>query len=268
MQGPTPWLRRLALAGLLCTGAAWAQEPPPGDRSPPPHARRDGDRGDMQKWLRENRPEAAKRLAELRESDPEAAKREMMALAREYREANPTADGDRPGPPGDRRSPDDADHGRDFGRILERLRESDPDRYEALSKLRDEDPQAFKRTMQEWFRENYPEYRRQVFGAEEQSQDVARRYHDADAAGKAAMEEALRSAVESAFDERLTIQQQRVTQMEEQLAKLKAHLAERAEKKQEIVDARLAELKANRPAEARGPAGGGAERPPREQDRR
>jgi hypothetical protein len=247
------WIRRLAVAGLLATASTWAQAPG-ADAPPPPPRRAEGEgpgrgmeRGEFLKWLKENHPDEARRIAEFRETDPDKAQRATLELARKYRQQiQPDGQGQ---PDGDRRpqgqpGAEGGDH--DFGRILRQLRESDPARYEELSRLREEDPQAFRRTMQDWFRENYPDYVDQNFGAERRSQEVARRYHDAATdADKAALEPELRAAVEAAFDERLKIQQQRVDQMEQQLATLRAQLAARAEKKQVIVDARVAELKAD-----------------------
>jgi hypothetical protein len=253
-----PWIRRLALAGLLVAGIALADgepgEPPRRGDGPPPAAR-PMERGDFIAWLKENHPEEAKRLADLRETDPEAFRRAVGDLARKYRQHLA------PPPPDDAPPPRAGEH--DFGRILEHLRQSDPARYEELNRLRVEDPQAFRQTMQEWFRENYDDYVDLVFGAEKRCQELARRYHAAKTdEERAAIEPQLRAAVDAAFQERLAIQKQRVEQMEQQLAKYREQLQEREKNRDKIVTARLAELQADPLPAPRSKDGEPPRRPP------
>ena len=130
---------------------------------------------------------------------------------------------------------------------IEELKENDPDEYERLMALREEDPQAFRQEIRKRLGERMKQHMRQHAGPEEQKcMELARRYHAADSAGeKAEIKEQLEDAVQAAFDARLEQQETMLEKMEERLDQLREHLATRKAHREKICDERVDELTAN-----------------------
>lgn len=179
--------RRLSLAALFLSavpgGLAQAQEEPP--PPPPPRARErrerpshEADRPDreasfqrrhekgaarpyerMMAMLKERHPEEYARLVELHRTDPEAFRKELemkVHRAREAYEKRAKARMNQGGPEQERRP---------VVRLMALLKEKNPEEFERLQKLRQEDPKAFREALHDMLRRARDEKRNAPEGA-------------------------------------------------------------------------------------------------------
>lgn len=140
---------------------------------------------------------------------------------------------------------------RDFpgpGRIargwLDDFRKNNPDEYSRLMRLKEENPEEFRRRLgelarkrmrQRWKSKMPPEERRCI--------ELSEKYHKAktpDQKQKILAE--LRKAVEAAFDARIRERLRRVDAMEQRLKQIRAQIQERQANKDKICEVRVEEL--------------------------
>lgn len=130
------------------------------------------------------------------------------------------------------------------GDWLETMQTENPEEYERLQKLREDDPDAFREEMRRRVRDRFSGMMRQRGGKLDATcQALRTKYHAADSAdAKAAVKAELETAVFEAFDARLSGQKKMVAQLEAQLERLKNRIASREKNRGEICQRRLDEL--------------------------
>lgn len=130
------------------------------------------------------------------------------------------------------------------GGWLERLKTENPEEFERLQKLRDEDPEKFREEIRRMSKERFGGMIRQKGRQlEAKCRELSQKYRDAEGeADKAAAKEQLQVAVKEAFDARVAAQKEMVKNLEEQLAKLKKQIAEREENREKICEERVESL--------------------------
>lgn len=150
----------------------------------------------------------------------------------------------------------------------DKLKKEDPAEFERLMKLKDTDPEAFRKEirervmrdggMREMARENFANREGMPGGREggmrdmmrprpmpedEKCLDLARQYHDARTpAEKEKLKTDLQAAINLAFEKRLVTQRERVEKMDQQLKQIRDGIATREKNRDKICAERLTEL--------------------------
>jgi hypothetical protein len=246
--------RIVAALALAAGGTAWAQgpEPPPpgGDREGRPPQKEPRDRGPMRpagapeegrmlspeqvdkvlRYLKENDPERAERLARVREQDPDQFLRlvreagEMILRKQRGREGDLPPGAQRP-PEGSRRpSPGGEGMPPGFGG-----RGEGPDRA-AMERLRAENPAELERLQR-------------IRKTDEETQMLAEKIRRAEAPEeKEKMTVRLREMLGELFDQREAGREREVVEIEKRMNELRRVLKERRDRKEEIVKRRLGQM--------------------------
>ena len=128
--------------------------------------------------------------------------------------------------------------------VLERYREQNPEEFERLRKLREEDPETFRTEMQERMRERFGaamQARNSEFDRE--STELAAQYRQAKTdEERAVLKAKIEAAVQAAFDRRIEANREMIKNLEDQISRLKEQVSERESRRQEICSKRLEEL--------------------------
>jgi len=140
--------------------------------------------------------------------------------------------------------------GVDFLRELkETLGKENPAEYKRLMDLKEKDPTAFRRDIQEIMvrkgigRRPSPE----VVKEEEKCFALSKKFHEAkDPAEAAKIKVELATAVKDAFDKRLLAQRERLSQMEKQIVNIRDQVKEREANRDKICERRLDDLTSDR----------------------
>ena len=129
---------------------------------------------------------------------------------------------------------------------LEKVRAKHPDKYEKLMQLRKEDPMAFRHAMRrvmthlgEASEKDNPRMRAEKEKMRELRGDFKSaldEYNSADKGEKPQLRTELIGLAEEIFDAKQSHRQMRVDKMREQLGKLEAEIAERAEQRGELIE--------------------------------
>ena len=151
-------------------------------------------------------------------------------------------------------------------RLMAHWKEKNPEEFERMQKLREEDPQAFRQALQRKL-ENArrdrgmdppsgdefghrggpgggdPEGNPRMREAEEQIMKLARAWREAATEEeKANLKGELQAALSKAFDQRESMRAERLAQMEKKLTELRAVMEQRREQRAAIIEKRLQEL--------------------------
>ena len=205
--------------------------------------------------LREKDPEKYAELMELRETKPQAFIRELQKLAAARTEggaAGPKGKGKSgPGPKGKGKSgPGPKGKGR-YGRypgerFLEFLQKRNPEEFERLRQLREEDPEKARREI----RKHFDSFRRKHFGREDKVRRLVRRYRNSDdEEEKARLKGLLEKAIENTFTARLKTQEEHLKKTLRKLEKLQEKLRRIQERKNDICAKHLKQLLEYEPQE-------------------
>ena len=133
------------------------------------------------------------------------------------------------------------------GAIMRELGEDfkrrNPEEYERLTKLREEDPEAFRDTMRERMRERLGDrLEAQENPLEKKIDELLAKYRAAEGEDKETCKSEIAEAIEKAFDARLAAQEEMVAKMARRLAQLRGRLEERRKLRKDICEQRLEEL--------------------------
>lgn len=151
-------------------------------------------------------------------------------------------------------------------RLMAHWKEKNPEEFERMQKLREEDPQAFRQALQrklENARRDHgmgppsgdefghrggpgggnPEGNPRMRETEEQIMKLARDWRAATTEeDKARLRDELASALSKAFDQRESLRAERLAQMEKKLTELRSVMEQRREQRSAIIEKRLQEL--------------------------
>jgi len=139
-------------------------------------------------------------------------------------------------------------------RVMEALREVDPDRAQELQALKSSEPEAFQRAfmevaqrvmmLEQMKRVDPQSYQAAVdeMRLETRVLRVSRKYREAPSDKRAAMEKEMRTLLVAQLEAREAAMRHRIERMESELAQMKKRLEERSKNRASIVDRRLAEL--------------------------
>jgi len=130
-------------------------------------------------------------------------------------------------------------------RWLERLKTENPETFERLMQLRDTDPAKFHSELRRLLlRRGAPKPADPKVAADEAAcRDLAQRYHAATAeTEKTRLKAELRALVENMFAARTKADRERLARVEQEVDRLRARLAERETKRDEVCAARVEEL--------------------------
>mgnify|MGYP001545066878 CR=1 FL=1 len=127
---------------------------------------------------------------------------------------------------------------------VEQLKEENPEEYERLMKLREDDPEAFRQALHARLRNKMGDRVRKMHEAgEKETLELAEKYHAAEAAEeKAEIKEQLTALVKQTFDERVETQKEMLKRMEAKLAEFRENIAKREAKRDEICAERVEQL--------------------------
>ena len=127
--------------------------------------------------------------------------------------------------------------------FMERWRTQNPEEFDRLKELHRDDPAAFREAIKQLSEKKFKEYREAQQAMEAQLQDLVQQYQKAaDDAGRTQVKGKMTALLGQGFDERLKAHEASVSQMETQLATARKQLAERREKRDEIIAARITSL--------------------------
>ncbi len=131
--------------------------------------------------------------------------------------------------------------------FLEALRRENPEKYERLVKLREEDRQAFFKELREMLqarRGNKGAGRGRKPAPEElRCRELSRQYHAArDPAEKERLKEELETAVEEAFEARLNGSKERLARIEQEMARFRENIQRLEANREKICETRVQEL--------------------------
>jgi hypothetical protein len=130
------------------------------------------------------------------------------------------------------------------------LRTSNPREFDRLQKLRQENPEQFRKEMrkalQDYAKKQHPEQYQQfkkMRKAEERLQKLAKQYQaEQDPAEKAALEQTMRAELEQQFVEKQKMRQKELADLEQRLQQFKTELQGREQNKQQMIDLRMKSL--------------------------
>ncbi|OPZ28997.1 MAG: hypothetical protein BWZ02_01114 [Lentisphaerae bacterium ADurb.BinA184] len=169
---------------------------------------------------------------------------------------------DRPGtPPGDRRPPsarrgDDGEPGRrpfadavrDRGQDwMERMRAENPEEFERLRQLREQNPEQFREEVRGRVRERLEgNFQARLSPPERECTELSRQFHEAATPeAKEQLKGRIEAAVDKAFDARLAQQKEMLANMEKQLRQLREEIEAREQNKAAVCTRRVDELTAD-----------------------
>jgi hypothetical protein len=166
--------------------------------------------------------------------------------------------GEKPGPQGEKDAPGRMGvqgRGQMLRRIMERLKEQDPERYEELMRLREENPGLMHERLKEFGKKlgerrmgkaQDPELRekfKELMALEKKAREFAGQYRKAETEEeKKRAGGDLKSVLVKAFDLKLVTQEKGVQQLEKRLKELKELLEKRKAAREEIIQNRFDEL--------------------------
>jgi hypothetical protein len=138
-------------------------------------------------------------------------------------------------------------------RWLNQLKERHPEEYAVLQKLRETNPEEFRRALRERLaqekmrfrdgRHGRPPMNPEIMNLEKASMDLSQTYRQAtDAAQKEQIGKDLRQKLEILFDLREKDRQEHIRRIEADLAELKKSVDQRQSNRQQIIDRRFQEL--------------------------
>ncbi len=143
-------------------------------------------------------------------------------------------------------------------KLLERLKDKDPEKYEDLMRLKEETPDLFREKLREYIgefiknrrekgrEEMDPETRermKEIGGLEKQSMELAKQYRGAETdEEKQSIAEDLKPVLVRVFDMKLLNQQKIVERLEKKLEEFKEHLKKREGSRSKIIQSRFDEL--------------------------
>ncbi|HPN84221.1 MAG TPA: hypothetical protein PK821_02690 [Victivallales bacterium] len=114
--------------------------------------------------------------------------------------------------------------------VLERLKKSDPQKFEELKKLREENPEEYNKKLKELANESTEKIKKE----REEISALMKKYRES---GSEEDRAALKAKIEANMKERLEMQKQRLSEMEEKLAQLKVEIEENSKN----IDAKIEE---------------------------
>jgi len=130
--------------------------------------------------------------------------------------------------------------------LLARFREENPEKYEELMRLREEDHDAFRREVGKLMSRRFRQGPEGVLPEEAKVHELAEKYHAAKSEEeKAAAKAELDESVGRVFDARVKEREMRLEKMEQQLQRLRALIEDRKEHRDDICRARVEELTAD-----------------------
>jgi len=220
----------LKLLLLLCLALPLAgrAQGPPGDDGPrhgrDGHPLRERARAIMEE-LREEDPERFRELRALFRNDKRAFRREMGKLL--FSRVGEGGEGAR----------------RPGLKLLQRLKEKEPETFARLQRLQAEDPAAFRQELREALKPHLQAWRQRHFGGARDQRELARRVQQAaDSETREQLRERLREQIRADFRERLAAQRQRIQELEQRLERARERIAEREANAERYIDARLENL--------------------------
>ena len=170
-----------------------------------------------------------KRLIELREKDPQAFRKAMHKYIPPMHPRHAKEEGD------DRKERWKRMRERTHERFMSYLKKKNPEKYEELLALREKDPESFHEEMRKTFRQ----FARSQFKDKEYEKlkELGARIKTSDdPEEKEALAKELRGAVSAYVLKQFEMQEKRIKENIARLQELEKKLAERKEKKDEIVD--------------------------------
>ncbi len=147
-------------------------------------------------------------------ADDELAEREMPPHARRYRRGDL--------------------------RLLERLREENPERFARLMQLRQEDREAFRQELRQMVQDIHPLSGLHVGARQQEIAELVRQYHRTETeAERERLQEQLRQLLAAVFDEKIERSQHHIEMLSERLQRMTGELEEKKEQREQLIDHQL-----------------------------
>ncbi len=131
-------------------------------------------------------------------------------------------------------------------RMIEQLREKNPEEVERLAKLKDKDPEAFKSELRKLFKKNRNADNRSRFEnprSDEKVQELIAQYQDAEnEEERETLKTKLKNQLETLFEERMKQHEQMLEAMSRRLEHMRKRLDKRREHKGAIIQHELEQL--------------------------
>ena len=169
----------------------------------------------------------------------------LLAIA-QSEDTSPRPEGGKQAPPGmAHRRGGNAGFAR--GEWLKRLESENPEEFQRLQTLRENDPEAFRKEMRAQMEKRVVGFVKQHSGGlENETRELGKKYRTADTdKEKAAIKAELETKVHQAFDARLEGQKKLIAHLEEKLDELKKQVQTREKNREAICRKRVTELTEN-----------------------
>ncbi len=191
-------------------------------------SRGDGFKGDrkfdrmkmMSERFKKENPEKYKELEELKKSDPEEYRRQVRELIQKKMSAHMKRGmGDR--------------------HWLHEMKEKNPQKYEELMKMRESDPEGFRKKMVQEFSQRFKHRSDHGDKSRKEIGEIMKKYHAASDEEKVELKKQLREKMEESFDADIKKRIEMAEKLEVHLKEVKSQIEEREAKKSTLIDEKV-----------------------------
>ena len=190
--------------------------------------RADGFKGDrkfdrlkiMSERFKKENPEKFKELEELKKENPEEYRRQVRELIQ-------------------KRMSEHMKRGMGDRHWLHEMKEKNPEKYEELMKMRESDPEGFRRKMVQEFSQRFKHKSDHNDKCRKEIGEIMKKYHSASEEEKVELKKQLREKMEESFDADIKRRIEMAEKLETHLKDVKAQIEEREAKKSSLIDEKV-----------------------------